>query len=150
VAGLVEGEGCFTHEGGRPIFKLNMTDEDVVRKAQALTGLGTVYDPYKVPKPHWKPQWTWSIHAGHEAAAFMMFVYAHMGQRRQARIIEIVSEWVERPFGPWSRVKAATHCKRGHEYTEENTVFEGDGRRCRTCRSDKSRAYRERKKQEAA
>ena len=26
-----------------------------------------------------------------------------------------------------------THCVHGHEYTRENTVYYGDGRRCKTC-----------------
>lgn len=38
--------------------------------------------------------------------------------------------------------RAKTHCPRGHEYTEENTlVYPSDGRRrCRTCRRDATRA----------
>lgn len=34
--------------------------------------------------------------------------------------------------------RAATHCKRGHEFTPENTYWQpGDGRRrCVTCKSD--------------
>jgi hypothetical protein len=31
--------------------------------------------------------------------------------------------------------RARTHCKRGHEYTEENTYFVKTGRGCLTCRS---------------
>lgn len=32
----------------------------------------------------------------------------------------------------------ATHCKRGHEFTDENTYWQGNGRwrTCRTCRKD--------------
>lgn len=30
-----------------------------------------------------------------------------------------------------------THCKHGHEFTPENTWYEGHWRRCRTCRSKK-------------
>lgn len=35
-----------------------------------------------------------------------------------------------------------THCKRGHEFTPENTIWHGDGRRwrrCRTCTAAKRR-----------
>ena len=33
-----------------------------------------------------------------------------------------------------------THCKRGHEFTEENTVIKSNGtRRCRTCHNDQQR-----------
>ena len=31
------------------------------------------------------------------------------------------------------RIREATHCKRGHEFTPENTLREGRQRRCRTC-----------------
>lgn len=41
-----------------------------------------------------------------------------------------------------------THCKRGHEFTPENTVRPRDGRRrCRTCLNDRQRAkYHARRK----
>ena len=36
-----------------------------------------------------------------------------------------------------------THCKKGHEYTEENTYVASDGgRRCRECYRDWTRKYR--------
>src|ERR1019366_5087591 len=35
------------------------------------------------------------------------------------------------------RGMAKTHCKQGHEYTKENTLFNGRKRKCRACR----RAY---------
>lgn len=49
----------------------------------------------------------------------------------------------------WNRRK--THCKRGHEFTPENIIVAGTGRRCRACRKQKeseynARAYRARKR----
>lgn len=39
-----------------------------------------------------------------------------------------------------------THCKRGHEYSDENTVLIKPGKReCRICKKDRDRRYRERK-----
>jgi len=35
----------------------------------------------------------------------------------------------------------ATHCKNGHEFTEENTVWNGSQRFCRACRQTASRNY---------
>ncbi len=34
-----------------------------------------------------------------------------------------------------------THCKNGHEFTEENTLRHGGARRCRTCQSAYQRGY---------
>lgn len=37
-----------------------------------------------------------------------------------------------------ARLRAATHCKRGHEFTPENTTIRQNGRRlCRTCQRDR-------------
>lgn len=40
-----------------------------------------------------------------------------------------------------------SHCPKGHEYTEENTMIRKNGwsgsRVCRTCKADQNRAYRE-------
>lgn len=32
-----------------------------------------------------------------------------------------------------------THCKRGHPFTPDNTIFKGNGRWCRTCKNELSR-----------
>lgn len=44
-------------------------------------------------------------------------------------------------------VEARTHCKRGHEYTPENTYLRGgtNGRGCRACDRDSTRRYVQRK-----
>lgn len=43
----------------------------------------------------------------------------------------------------WTSANASkTHCKRGHEFTPENTRHDGRGRQCRTC--DQIRRHKER------
>ena len=42
-----------------------------------------------------------------------------------------------------------THCKRGHEYTPENTVVTKTQRRCRTCQRMRRRAKHHQKKNQA-
>lgn len=48
---------------------------------------------------------------------------------------------------PGNQNAAKTHCKHGHEFTEENTIRFGDGHReCRICRNALNRtAYRRRR-----
>lgn len=43
--------------------------------------------------------------------------------------------------------KLRTHCKRNHEFTEDNTYIRADGmgRACRACARDNTRRYNERK-----
>lgn len=36
LAGLLEGEGCFTYSGSTPMVQLQMTDKDVVERASLL------------------------------------------------------------------------------------------------------------------
>lgn len=44
----------------------------------------------------------------------------------------------------WSKRRAQTHCKRGHEFDEQNTYVSKTGRRaCRTCMNAKSQAWRD-------
>lgn len=45
---------------------------------------------------------------------------------------------------------AKTHCKSGHEYTEENTYRSKKGRDCRTCRAARNHKSRERFTRESA
>jgi len=39
--------------------------------------------------------------------------------------------------------RTSTHCKRGHEFTPENTYLSNGGRGCRQCSADRYRARRE-------
>lgn len=43
-----------------------------------------------------------------------------------------------------------THCPFGHEYTPANTRIDRGQRTCRTCRRERARVYRERKRAERA
>jgi hypothetical protein len=95
LAGLLEGEGYFTanrSNGGKylyPKIELCMTDEDVVRKAHKVTGVGNVGGPYPDKRqPHWKPTWRWSVY-GQKAFTLMDTLYPLLGARRQAKIDEI-------------------------------------------------------------
>lgn len=49
-------------------------------------------------------------------------------------------ENVMRGESAWARNARKTHCKRGHEFTDENTIRRNGTRSCRQCRSMKGRA----------
>ena len=65
VAGLLEGEGAFvlawhkSSAGPYPEVRVqcNMTDEDVIRKLHASTGVGAVRGPYNQWGAGTKPVW---------------------------------------------------------------------------------------------
>ena len=57
------------------------------------------------------------------------------------------AENVLRGVGPSAEHARQTHCHRGHEFTESNTMIESNGaRRCRTCKAARQRACRLRNK----
>ena len=97
LAGLLEGEGYFCldrHQRGggrhRPSVEvgIEMSDEDVVRRA-ALTMNSNVR--YRKPrKLNHKPTWV-ATARGQKAVDVMTLVHEHMGERRSARIAELLS-----------------------------------------------------------
>lgn len=48
-------------------------------------------------------------------------------------------ENILRGVGITAQCAQKTHCKRGHEFTPENTILKGTWRECQTCRRDVSR-----------
>ncbi len=92
VAGLIEGEGSYylaEHKlYPKVIFQLNMTDEDVVRRAHRIAGVGTV-NPHAPGVRSVKPQWRWRVSAQAEVAWLMDEMYPLMGSRRSAKINEL-------------------------------------------------------------
>lgn len=106
LAGLLEGEGCFTHSYRRginfaPKIQLAMTDEDVVLRAQALMG-GRVRSSTREP---WKTLYT-VIVSGAAAVALMRQLLPHMGERRSDRMLGLMCDWYE------SRMQVCTECQR--------------------------------------
>ena len=93
LAGLLEGEGCFRYESRRvgPSIVLGMTDKDVVEKAALLLGSGVVMRKLH-PDKLWKPCYISKVH-GRAAAGWMMTLYPLLGERRQAKIREVLTKW---------------------------------------------------------
>lgn len=60
-----------------------------------------------------------------------------------------LTENIRRGESPTAKNRRKTHCKWGHEFTEENTLAHAGrpgGRRCRTCERDASRERMRRKR----
>jgi hypothetical protein len=94
LAGLIEGEGSFTFTNtphGYPRVKVKMTDEDVVRRCQTVSGVGKVSGPHS--NGDLKPSWTWVVQRHSHAAGLMMTLYTLMGERRQEKIRECLQRW---------------------------------------------------------
>lgn len=86
LAGLVEGEGSFhLHRGRRPRLQVSMTDEDVIRKAHAMVGVGSVGGPYQSEGKR-KAYWQWNVYG----AEVIELLLPHLGLRRAARAQEVL------------------------------------------------------------
>ncbi len=85
LAGLLEGEGCFSR-GVRsgPKVQLQMTDRDVVARAAALIGGNGKISAYD-RSPNRKVIYRVNVQ-GEAAIRVMMAVYPLMGERRRAKI----------------------------------------------------------------
>lgn len=105
IAGLLEGEGAFMlsrnlvkNREGRvylyPKIVINMTDRDIIQRVCTLWQTKL----YELPmyrddrKPAYRAHKT-----GAPAVEVMKAIYPHMGERRKAKIDEILSEWDARP-----------------------------------------------------
>lgn len=88
LAGIIEGEGCIyfvNRRGWRGGIRVHMTDEDVVRRCLAVTGLGFIYAG---TTPAGRPAWHWNVTRRDDCARLLLALYPLMGKRRQAKIAE--------------------------------------------------------------
>lgn len=135
LAGLLEGEATFGmwqrhHRSARgrghsrsAFLSLKMTDRDVVERAASLMQCCSVYTDKK-QQPHHKTAYSTRSH-GIKAIGWMMTLYGLVGNRRQARIREIVTAWKAIPCAAQFRQT----CPKGHAYTRRPNGH----RRCIVC-----------------
>jgi hypothetical protein len=99
LAGLLEGEGSFGMWNGSnaPYIQLAMSDGDVVMKAAAL--MQSSVRRYESRDSNRKTMWHTRTH-GTRAVGWMLSVYLFMGERRQARIREVMQAWLSSPHLP--------------------------------------------------
>lgn len=93
LAGLLEGEGCFSICGGNgntPTVAVGMTDIDIMERVGRLLGK-TPYRPAQMFSSGKRVRDSHRIHIyGKPAVAWMRRLYPLMGHRRQARIREVL------------------------------------------------------------
>lgn len=95
LAGLLEGEGSFISSAGRVMIALEMTDEDIVRRVQTLTGVGGVWQTTK-RQAHHKQAWRWAAQGQAEVKELLETLLPLMGQRRTIKIIECLAAIAQR------------------------------------------------------
>lgn len=103
VAGLLEGEGCFvlSKRTDKPntfirAIHCEMTDEDVIRKLAALTGVGPVTlrlnTSGRRDTRKRKPTWIWSVQNKVDIKSVLTYVIPHLGARRKAKAEALYDE----------------------------------------------------------
>jgi hypothetical protein len=90
VAGWLEGEGNFgVVERRYPRISACSQDEDVVRKALALTGAGSITGPYRAASRDGfarQPQWWWRVSKSSDVVGLLRVLRPRMHARRQREI----------------------------------------------------------------
>lgn len=98
LAGLLEGEGSFCKgppsAPNRPRIALQMTDEDVVRRAAYLMVIGYVCESQNKRRPDWKPTFRVMLR-GRTAVALMKQLRPLMGARRQQQIDVAIASYTD-------------------------------------------------------
>ena len=103
AAGIFEGEGSISQSAYRRntwYLRINMTDEDVVRRFHEVVGCGSVTGP----KPNGKRLdgedkklvWTWGAGAQGDVTHILSLFLPYMGKRRKLRALEALSFIVPR------------------------------------------------------
>ncbi len=103
MTGLFEGEGCISMHrspGGRmyPSLALNMTDEDVVRRLQEITGCGSIHVREGKQEGH-KRQWCWKVGSIRQVIRLLTAMAPLLASRRRARALEVVEAFLD-DIGP--------------------------------------------------
>lgn len=110
LAGLLEGEGCFTHNSYVPMIQVSMKDEDVIRHLHEITGAGKVYGPIVDRRPNHSPMYRWVVGRRLDAEKIMQEVYELMSARRQEQIMDAWNATRQSPRTQMlNRVREAAH-----------------------------------------
>jgi hypothetical protein len=115
--GLWEGEGSFTLRKPlikpgqkvryrQPVARMNMTDEDTVRRFHRAIGFGSVRGPIRETKASHKPYYLWTVTGFEGVQALIAMLWPGLGERRRQRATEVLQGFHEtgaRRRGRWER-----------------------------------------------
>jgi hypothetical protein len=94
LAGILDGEGHFgptTSSDRGVIVRVEMIDEDVIRRLHAATGEGRVNGPLSSPRENCQDTWRWTVADVVGASRILLACYPMLSLRRQERIGQLVS-----------------------------------------------------------
>ena len=155
AAGLFEGEGTLhlARHGKStvpryPQVSLGMCDLDVVERFMAVVGVGPIRKQDRSHLPNHQDCYYWVCENGRDCAAVIDMLIPFFGARRSKRAAEVLARAQSiGAVGSQGRSKYQTHCKRGHKFTEENTIRQSNAmspkgwtRACRQCARERSLA----------
>lgn len=96
VAGLLEGEGCFTFNHPKtqkyPKIRMETTDYDVACRVQSYFDCGTIRT-VKKRKAHWKQSYVFQISAVEQVREALLAIRPWMSERRAERIDLLLSSY---------------------------------------------------------
>lgn len=100
AAGIIEGEGCFIFSKDKrnnhhtTAVQVEMTDEDVLKRLQALFG-GTIitsnYPSKLIKNPNGKPSWRWKVMRQADVFNCLLRIIPFLGERRLQRAGELLT-----------------------------------------------------------
>ena len=144
AAGLLEGEGYIVRTGTARLGA-NMTDREPLDRLCQIFG-GRLLGPKPRPNPSHKPIYVWHLNGWNSVEAALQEMWPWLGPRRREQATRVLADAPppdRRKPGWHNAIK--THCKRGHEFTPQNTYIEPSGSRiCKICRRARGDRYRER------
>lgn len=90
LAGLLEGEGSFTHNGTTPTVSVSMTDKDVIERAAKL--MNSRVDFVAIRGLMTKPQYRTMLH-GIAAVELLIQLRPQLGKRRGEKVDELIADY---------------------------------------------------------
>jgi hypothetical protein len=132
----------------RFMAKVNQTDTCWLWTAEDWKGYGKFWDR----KSFYAHRWSYEYFVGPIPEGFELDHLCRTPACVRPDHLEAVTPQINqlRGFGISGLNARKTHCKNGHEFSENNVKQCPDGRRYRTCMRERARGYRKTKQKEAA